>query len=348
MRAIRFYSKYDIRVEQVDQPQCGKDEVKIAPAFAGICGSDLHEYQYGPLQKPLTGDAPPVILGHEFSGTVEEIGADVSHVKVGDRVVVKPNLPDGTCMACKADVPNCCSQFLFIGYNGIDGGMCEHTVVPAYTVIPIPDSVSFEAGALVEPLCVAWHAITRGSLKKGDTALVTGGGPIGIAVLQLLKLRGASKVFVAEIAPQRKENARQFGATEILDPTEVDVVAKVRELTDGKGVDIAFDSAGVQSGLNASISAVRARGTVVNIAPYVDLPKINTNEMMMQEKTFVSTIIYETGDFEAVIEEIASGRLRPEPMITRKIKMEDVTEKGFEALIHDKGNQVKILIDISA
>lgn len=241
--------------------------------------------------------------------------------------------------------------------------MSEHIVVPRDSVKKLPDNVSLEIGALVEPLAVGWHAISISPYKPGDRVLVLGGGPIGLAVVQALKARGCDKIIVSEISPRRKQYAKEFGAHHVIDPSKDDVVAEVKRLTNGEGVDIAFDAAGVQVGVDTAMPAIRARGMLVNIAVWEKRATLNMNDLVFRERAYMGIACYALGDFEQVIDAISTGKnfaqnmdctltkigkLTPEAMITRKIKLDEVEEKGFKALINDKDNHVKILVDIGA
>ncbi|KAL8714371.1 MAG: hypothetical protein Q9220_001704 [cf. Caloplaca sp. 1 TL-2023] len=296
---------------------------------------------------PITKEKIPLTLGHEFSGVIEEVGEDVTDVKVGQRVAVQPIIYDGTCGSCKAGLVNCCDNNGFMGLSGWGGGLSEHTVVPKDAVYEIPESVSMEAGALVEPIAVAWHSIDISPLKKGDTVLVLGGGPIGLAVIQCLKARGVERIIGSEVAPRRKEFMKQFGAHHVLDPTKDDIVARVREICGGMGADVAFDAAGVQVGLTQALKAIRAQGTLVNIAVWEKPAQLQMNDLVFRERKYVGVTTYVPGDFRKVLDAIASGLLQPEPMITGKIQMDEVEEKGFKALIEEKDKHVKILVEVS-
>ncbi|KAI9893378.1 MAG: hypothetical protein M1814_006674 [Vezdaea aestivalis] len=351
MRALRFHGKKDLRLEQVPVLECGKGQVKLKPSFVGICGSDLHEYEDGPnicptSPHPITGEQVPLTFGHEFSGIVEEVGSEVTDIKVSDRVVVQPIIYDGTCGACKEGLINCCYSNGFVGLSGWGGGLSDHVVLPRSCIFKIPAEVSLEVGALVEPLAVAWHAVNASPFKAGDSVLIIGGGPIGLAVIQSLKARGATNIIVSEPAPRRKQFAQEFGAHHVLDPIKDDVVAKCKELCGGEGPHVAFDAAGVQPGLTQAIHALRARGTLVNIAVWPRTATITPNDFLFKEKKYLGIATYQAGDFQAVVDAIASGAMKPEGMITRKIALEEVEEKGFKALINDKENHVKILVEI--
>lgn len=227
--------------------------------------------------------------------------------------------------------------------------------------------------ALVEPLTVAWHAVTRSPVATARTALVVGGGPIGLAVVQALQAHGVKCIVVAEVSAQRRRFAETLGATDVLDPRTEDIEARVRLLSNDAGVDIAFECSGVQAGFDSALKGVRARGTVTVVSLWEEKPVIDAWELVGSEKHVIGSAIFDGDDFEAVIDAIASGmwaltnacflfhvsfgsiadiagtgKLKPQSMITSKIRMEDIVEKGFEALINERDKHVKILIDVSA
>ncbi|KAJ5828494.1 uncharacterized protein N7525_006747 [Penicillium rubens] len=346
MRAVRFHGRGDIRVDEVEEPICGNGQVKASlplllitlpprlslesltrnlgldrfdlPLSDYVAVVNIHEYLAGPMivpvtPHPLTDEKLPTTLGHEFSGTVEEIGSGVTGFKVGDRVVVKPNLFDGTCSNCSLGIFNCCERVAFIGFSIVDS---RHA-------IPLPESIPLDIGALVEPLAVAWHAVSRSPLQRNDTVLVVGAGPIGLAIIQVLKVKGITSIVAVEVSERRRGFALALGATEVLNPVDVDAVTQIRALTKNAGADVVFECSGAQAGLDTAVAGLR-------------------------EKNVIGAALYDDGDFEAVMDEIASGGIQPRPMITSKIRMEDVDVRGFKALIEERDKHVKILVDISA
>ncbi|KAK0770555.1 hypothetical protein LTR75_017885 [Friedmanniomyces endolithicus] len=330
--SLPFAQNKDLRYEDIPEPKCGQGQIKIKPAWCGICGSDLHEYLGGPSicptsPHPITGEQVPVTFGHEFSGVVEELGKGVSEKwKVGDRVCVQPIIYDGDCGACQDGLINCCYKNGFVGLSGWGGGLSDHLVVPEYAVVKIPDNIGLDVAALVEPLAVGWHAVNASPFKPSDSVLVLGGGPIGLAVIQALRARGCKQIIVSEVSQMRKEFAKEFGAHHVLDPTKDDIVAKCRELAD-------------------AILALRARGTHVNIAIWEKRCNFFPNDLVFREKTYMAVATYVKGDFEDVISAISDGRLDMcKKMITKRIGLDEVVEEGFKALIKDKDNQVKILV----
>ncbi|KAL9125100.1 MAG: hypothetical protein Q9217_005645 [Psora testacea] len=285
---------------------------------------------------PITNEQVPLTLGHEFSGTIEEVGQDVHDIKTGARVTVQPIIYDGTCGACKQGYIKCCDYNGFIGLSGWVGGLSKQVVVPRKAVYTIPDSMSMEVAALVEPLAVGWHAVNINPFKDGDSVLILGGRPIGLAVIQALKAKGADRIIVSELAPRQKEFAKQFGANFVIDPTEEVVFKRVKEICDGQGAHVVFDAAGVQPGLNAGLHALRARGTLAG------------DELTLTragERKYMGVATYQAGDFQDVLDAIASGRINPDTMITKKIQMHKVEEEGFKTLINDKDTNVKILVE---
>ncbi|KAE8142428.1 chaperonin 10-like protein [Aspergillus pseudotamarii] len=353
MEAVRFHGPRDIRVETIDEPVCGKGQVKIRPAFVGLCGSDIHEYTGGPVlipQEPhnITGRSWPVTLGHEFSGIVHEVGEGVTNVSPGQRVVVRPTIFDRQCTACKRGYEYCCENIGFIGLSGYGGGLAKYHVAPAEHFYPIPDNVSLEVAALIEPLAVAWHAVNLSPFKMGDNVMVVGGGPVGIGIVQVLNLQGAKNIMVSELYEKRRRFAIEYGATHAFDPGQEDVTQRVMEMTDGVGADVIFDVAGVEKALNGAISACRTHGTIINVAVWEKKPAIPVNDLMYNEVNYTGSALYDEGSFEAVIKALGYGQLKPEKMVTSKIRLNETVERGFQTLVNDREDHCKILIDVQA
>ncbi|KAJ2987866.1 hypothetical protein NUW58_g4273 [Xylaria curta] len=356
MRALRYHGPKDLRLELLPEPKCGPTQVKIQPAFVGICGTDLHEYhsqtfipKHGEPHE-LSNETAPVTLGHELSGTIIEIGSEVPNsadLKVGDRVAVFPLLYCRTCLPCKDGYLNCCVKKGFIGLSG-SGGLGDFLCVQPEAVFKLADNISLELGALVEPLAVAWHAVSESGIKAGQASLVFGTGPIGLAVIQCLRAMNAGEIIAVEIAARRQEFAKKFGATHVLDPKHTDVIKTARELTGGWGPPIAFDCAGVPASLESAIHAVSPRGVIMCVALWEKSIPFNPNDLVLYEKKYVGCLTYQLSDFGSVIDALRDGRLRPEPMITRKIPLNRVVEDGFDALINEKDKHIKIMVDLSA
>lgn len=262
---------------------------------------------------------------------------------------MQPTLYCGKCAACEEKAENVCHSAGFVGLSGGGGGLSDAVTVQERAVLALPENVPLDIGALVEPLSVAWHAISAAPLKpKSDTVLVLGGGPIGLAIIQCLKAKGVKQIICAEVAKQRQQFAKELGAHQVLDPTKDDVVKIAKELTNGVGPDVVLDAAGVPASVKTACNAVKARGTVVNVAIWEKEVPFNPNMLIFKEAKYTAVLGYQKKDFEAVIAHLGDGSIKPERMITKKIRLENIVEDGVKTLIRDKDSQVKILVDIGA
>ena len=342
----------------------GPEDVRIKVAYCGICGSDIHEILGGPIfppqpgqKHPITGTTLPLTLGHEMSGTILEVGSSVTTLQPGQKCTVNPTLHDrhqgkDPCRSCQRGKPNICKNWACMGLSALGGGLADEAVAHADTILPLPDGISLKVAALAEPLSVASHMIRVSDFEKGDDVLVLGAGPIGLALLLLLKAQGAGKVFVSEIASSRAQKARDFGADIVLNPapepksdTGGDIVVKtVLEQTED-GVDIAFDATGIQATYDTAIAATRPGGTVFNVAIHEKPITIHPNAIGLTEKKYTGGVAYTKEDFETVLESLASGRLPVEAMITSVVPLSDAVKGAFEELINNKEQHVKILIE---
>jgi (R,R)-butanediol dehydrogenase/meso-butanediol dehydrogenase/diacetyl reductase len=264
MKAAVWYGKEDIRLLDLPEPVVAPDQVKIKVRWCGICGSDVHEYREGPTiiskkPHPLTGRSSPIILGHEFSGDVVEVGGHIQRSHLGDRVTVNCLIYCGACPYCRAGEYNMCLRLATVGLAW-DGAFADYVVVPDYTVLKIPDPVTYEMASFAEPLAVAVRAVNRSRLKVGDTAVVIGAGPIGLLVLQVAKAAGSSQVFAVETIQVRRELAKQLGASEVFDPTGGDVGKEIAERIEGLRAHVAFECVGSQRRLRYGHSGYRAKG----------------------------------------------------------------------------------------
>lgn len=302
---------------------------------------------------PVTKESIPITIGHEFSGTIVELGPDIpaayASLAVGQKVAVQPTIYCRQCGACKNQAENACSNGGFVGLSGGGGGISDNVVVPAEACLPLPANVGLDVGALVEPLAVAWHAVDASPIKDiaEPSCVVFGGGPIGLAVVQVLKARGAKRIFCVEVAAKRQEFAKTFEADHVLDPTKVDVVSTCLELNGGlNGPDLAFDCAGVPASLETACKVIRSRGTVVNVAIWEKAVPFNPNWLVFREANYKAVLGYQRKDFVGVIKALEDGSIKPEGMITGKIDMTRIVEDGYLALIHRKEENVKILVDV--
>ena len=336
MKALLWHNQRDVRVEEVPEPTVKPGTVKIKVKWCGICGTDLHEYLAGPIfipteEHPLTHVKAPVILGHEFSGEVIEIGEGVTSHKVGDRVVVEPIYSCGKCEACKHGHYNVCEQLVFHGLGGEGGGFSEYTVVPEDMVHHIPDEMTYEQGALVEPAAVAVHAVRQSKLKEGEAVAVFGCGPIGLLVIQALKQRGATPVIAVELSKERQELAKLAGADYVLNPATQDVLAEIRNLTNGLGVNVSFEVTGVEVVLRQAIESTSFEGQTVIVSVWEKDATITPNNLVLKEKEVIGILGYRH-IFPAVIKLISSGQIQAEKLITKKLQSIKLLKKDLKHL----------------
>ncbi|KAI0752576.1 alcohol dehydrogenase GroES domain protein [Daedaleopsis nitida] len=361
MRAIRYYGPGDIRLDDIPEPIAGEKQIKIKVAWNGICGSDLHSYftslSVAPtIDKPhvITNETLPVVMGHEFSGIVTEIGpgADTSRFQVGQHVVIEPLIScrKPECSFCAEGARNICRHASFLGIAGWGGGLAEYISVNEELVYPLPEGIPLDVGALMEPLAVAWNAVKRSNLQPGDNVLVIGAGPIGLLTLRAARVFGAAWIAVSEPASKRRELALSHGADTVYDPLEpgLSVPTELRKITADRGADVVFDCAGAQQTLDTAFKAVRPRGCVVNVAIWETRPTLDINAMTSKEIIFTGVMAYDRAH-EEMLQAVAEGKFGGlENLITRRIGLEDFVEKGIKALINEKDTHIKILVSPSA
>lgn len=344
MKAAVYYGPNKVDVTDVPEPDPGPGTVKVQVGFNGICGTDLHEYYAGPIfvptePHPLTGVQLPIVMGHEFSGTITALGDGVTGWAEGDRVAIEPIYRCGRCGPCRAGTYNICAQ---IGFHGLmsDGGMAEYTVVPTDMLHKLPDNVSLELGALVEPMSVAYHAATLGDPDPDRTAMVFGAGPIGIGLWFALRGKGIEDVFVVEPSATRRSAIEALGAR-TLDPTALDVPGFIADHTGGHGAGAVYDAAGVTPAVETALACVGARKAMVSVAIYekpLTTPLLN---LVMNESRIQGSLCYTAADFQAVIGLMAEGAYDTTGWVTA-IGLDDVIDEGFEAL--HAGTKMKVLV----
>ncbi|WP_396925605.1 2,3-butanediol dehydrogenase [Mycolicibacterium sp.] len=345
MKAAVYYGPNKVEIDDVAEPEPAPGTVKLKVGFNGICGTDLHEYYAGPIfvptsPHPLTGQQLPLTIGHEFSGTITAVGDGVTGWAEGDRVAVEPIYKCGDCAPCRAGNYNVCQH---IGFHGLmsDGGMAEYTVVPTSMLHKLPNSVSLELGALVEPMSVAYHAATLGDVSDGDTAMVFGAGPIGIGLWFALRGKGVDDIFVVEPSATRRAAIESLGAT-TLDPTAIDVPTFIADHTRGNGADAVFDAAGVTPAVTTALACVGSRKPMVSVAIYEKPLETPLLHLVMNESRIQGSLCYTGSDFESVISLMADGAYDTTGWVAT-IPIDDVVDEGFEAL--HAGKKMKVLVD---
>jgi len=352
MKAAVFYGAHDIRVEEVPAPtDVGPRDVLVRPFWCGICGTDLHEYAMGPIvipshdhPHPLNGSTAPQILGHEFSAEIVEVGSEVTTVRVGQRVTVMPLLYCGECYYCRRGLNHLCQKMACVGLSFSSGGLAELAVVPARHVTVLPDSVSDLQGALIEPGAVAAYGVDTANVRPGDTVLITGAGPIG-ALASLYAYSIGARVFVSEVNPIRSALVAGLGVAELLDPTQVDVAAYIKDATEGIGVDAVIECSGNERALQTAIASVRSAGRISQTGLHTKAASIDPMVLSEHDITLTGTWCYPVTDFSRIVGLVARGRYPVEKVVTAQIGMDDIVAKGFDTLLSPTGDQVKVLIN---
>jgi 2-desacetyl-2-hydroxyethyl bacteriochlorophyllide A dehydrogenase len=304
------------------QPEAGEAMVRVG--YVGLCGTDLHVY-HGNMDHRV---CPPGVIGHEMSGVIEAIGADVDGFAVGDRVVVRPLDYCGKCPACTAGHSHICHNLKFMGIDTA-GALQSYWTVKARTLHKLPENVDLRRGALVEPLAVACHDVARARVAAGEKIVVLGGGPIGQLIALVSRARGA-EVLISEPTAVRRDYAADAGFT-TFDPTAGDLAAHVMEWTGNKGADVVFEVAGVQATVSAmtEIAAVRAR--ICMVAIHSTKPQVDLFRFFWRELELVGARVYEAVDFDAAIGLIASGQVDVDALIT-SVHPIDHVQAAFETL----------------
>jgi len=349
MKAAVFFDKKDVRVIDVNEPTISKpDEAKIKILYCGICGSDVEEYLYGPIvvptkPHPLTGRKAPLILGHEFSGEVVEVGNNVKSLSVGDKVTVNPVVGCGTCYWCKRGTPCLCRNMACLGLGG-DGAFAEYIVVPANNCVKVSQDAPMDKLALTEPTGVALRAIRMSGLKIGGDIAIIGPGAIGLIALQIARMAGAKRVFMIVRSPGRVKLAEKLGATAVLNSTTDDVKKEILELTDGEGISKVIVLAGNQSVPGFASKLVEKGGLVMLLGISPQPCPIDINDVVVSEKHLVGSHGYDNDDFISSVRLIESGKLDVGVLISKRIKLKDIVEEGFEKLAIPHQTDVKILV----
>ncbi|KQV02608.1 sorbitol dehydrogenase [Microbacterium sp. Root322] len=303
----------DLVLEERPVPVPAADEVLVEVASVGVCGSDVHYYEHGRIG-PYVVDAP-LILGHEVSGRIVAVGADVDPSRIGRRVAIEPQRPCRRCDFCRAGDYNLCPQMEFYATPPIDGAFCDYVIIQDDFAYDVPDSISDHAAALMEPLSVGIAAAQKGGIKVGDTVLIAGGGPIGIIAAQVAKAFGAVDVVVADINPARRELAASYGAR-VVDPaaqSTVDLAANVF-----------IDASGATPAIVNGIRSTRAGGTVVLVGSADEFP-LSVPDVAMRELNVTGIFRY-TGTWPIARALLESGQVVLDSLVTHVYGIEQVEE----------------------
>jgi len=341
MKALVLSQYRHLELQDLPQPTPAADEVLIQVRACGICGSDVHGYD-GSTGRRI----PPLVMGHEAAGVIAAVGSAVKDFAVGDRVTFDSTISCGQCHFCKRGQVNLCDARQVLGVSCGDyrraGAFAEFVTVPARVLYRLPDGLAFEKAAMIEAISVAVHAVHLTPVELNDTAVVVGAGMIGLLTLQAARLAGCRKIIAVDVDAGRLQTALSLGATHSILAKDQDVPALVREWTDGRGADVAFECVGTSVTVQSAIESTRKGGTVTlvgNIAPRIELPlqSVVTRQIRLQGSCASG------GEIPACIELLAAGLIQVEPMLSAFAPLED-GPRWFERLYSHEAGLMKVVL----
>lgn len=307
MKASQLYNPRDLHLDEIPEPAINADEVLVRVRTMGVCGSDLHIYN-GDRAVPY-----PHILGHEFAGDIVEVGADVTHLRPGQRVTSEPNYWCGKCAYCLAGHQNLCTNRVPLGVE-IPGAQAEYVKVPARFVWALPDNVSYAQGALVEPLSVALHCVRKSGARVGDTVAIMGCGSIGLLALLCAKAAGC-RVIAVDVVPDKLDFAQRLGADAIVNARAADPVATVKGLTGDLGPEVVLETAGVAPVPEQAVGMVRSGGRVMFVGLTTHPAQFAPITVVRREVEIQGSYIYHAGEFGQTIHLISTGQIDVLPLV---------------------------------
>jgi L-iditol 2-dehydrogenase len=338
---LREYGRFHF--EEFPEPVCGRDEVLIRVRACAICGSDVHGMD-GSTGRRI----PPIVMGHEAAGVIEETGVEAEEAgyRVGDRVTFDSTVSCGGCPYCLSGDVNLCDDRKVLGVSCADyrlhGAFAEFVAVPARILYRLPDAVSFERAAMVEPLSVALHAVRRSMVKPGDAAVVIGAGLIGLLVVQLLKGIGCSPIIAVDLAQTRLDLALRFGADEALRSDGVDVPAAVLAVTGSRGAAVSFECVGLTPTVRMAVAVLRKGGTLTlvgNLAQTVELP---LQSVVTRQITLIGSCA-SAGEYPRCLDLIASGQVDVDSLLSAVAPLSD-GDAWFQRLHAAESGLMKVVL----
>jgi 2-desacetyl-2-hydroxyethyl bacteriochlorophyllide A dehydrogenase len=337
MKALFYEGNHTFTIKTTEKQPLQKGEVRLKMAYVGVCGTDVHIY-HGKMDARVK---PPQIIGHEVSGVIDELGEGVTDWKVGQNVTVRPLNP-GEEMPADNGYRHIGQSLKFIGIDS-PGGMQQYWNVPAFTLHRLPENLSLQLGAMIEPLAVACHDVRLGEVVAGENVVVIGGGPIGLLVALVARQKGAN-VMISEVNKNRIDFIQSLGF-QTVNPIEQDLVKTVEEFTKGAMADVVFEVSGVQAGVTAMTQLPKVRGRIVMVAIHSEPKAVDLFRFFWREIKLIGARVYEPEDFDEAIALAASGTLPLDKMITQVSPLEDA-KKVFETIDQNPAG-MKYLLEIN-
>jgi L-iditol 2-dehydrogenase len=344
MRASRLHGIRDLRLEELPRPTPGPGEVLLKVASVGVCGSDVHYYLHGRIGSQVVTD--PIIMGHEFSARIADLGPGVEDLQTEELVSVDPGIPCQECELCQQGHPNLCPNVRFCGTPPIDGVFAEYTVMPAQNCFPLPPELGPVEGAMLEPLGIAIHSVDLAHLRPGQTVAVLGAGPIGLLIAAVARASGGAEIYMTEPLDYRRSFALNYVADATLNPDETDVVAEINRLTRGRGVDVAFEAAGALDTPQQAAAVARIGGNVI-IAGIPADDAMNMNASTVRHKGLTIKVVRRMKHtYPRAIRLVQSGLVDVKPLATHLLPLERIDE-AFEMVAAYADGVLRAMIQVS-
>ncbi|MDD6413377.1 MAG: NAD(P)-dependent alcohol dehydrogenase [Blautia sp.] len=332
-------------MKEIPVPEIGKKEVLVSLEYVGICGSDVHYFHNGCCGSYKVDLSEDYMLGHECAGTIVKVGEEVERLKVGDRVALEPGITCGECEQCKSGHYNLCPDVVFLATPPVQGCNEEYIAFPENMCFKLPDNVSTKEGALIEPLSVGFYASEQGGVKTGDTVVILGSGCIGLVTLLACKAHGAGKIIVADLVEARLQKAIELGAAEVINSGKEDALKKIEELTNGRGADVVFETAGSPVTIAQTPFIVRRGGTItlVGISAKEEIT-YNFAQIMDKEATIKSVFRYRN-IYPKAIAAVSSGAINVKGIVTHEFDLEHIQD-AYDEAVNNKTDLVKAVIKV--
>ncbi len=337
MKAAVWHGGKDIRIEEVPKPKIKDDEVLVKVKAVGICGSELHAFE-GVSQRRT----PPLVMGHEFSGEIVELGKNVNNLNIGEKVTVDPLKRCGTCTPCVRGQGSVCRNVKLLGLH-TSGAFAEFIAVPVLNCYVLPENVSFEEGAMAEPLAVGIRAVNSTDVKLGDTTVVIGAGIIGSMIQKAAKAAGAGLLIVSDVVDYRLDYSKKLGADITINSKTEDPVTRIMELTNGSGVDVVFEAVGLEATVQQGLRMLGIGGKLTIIGMLSKIMSLDVLSIVTRELQVRGSYAYAQDDFRRALNYLCSRKIDVKPLITNVMPLEKVKE-GFEMLSEKRGNVLKIIL----
>jgi 2-desacetyl-2-hydroxyethyl bacteriochlorophyllide A dehydrogenase len=339
MKLLKYIGPKKMEIQEVECPKPQESEVLLKVRACGICGSDVHGYL------GLTGRRiPPMVMGHEFSAEIYELGKGVKNHKTGEGVIVQPINFCGTCVNCIQGLTNMCLNKKFFGVLDVNGALSEYISVPEKLIYKLPANCSFYEGALAEPYAVAYGSTKKAGQLKDKTVLIIGAGTIGLCILQLVRLQNPSLIIVMDLSDVRLQKAKELHADVIINSKTADYFSEINKLTDGRMVDVSIEAVGIEDTANKSIKCLKVGGKSIWVGMSQTIMKINMQDIVCPARSVIGSFNYTHKEFGEMVGLMQTGNMQMSKMITKVVALSEA-EKAFNELLQYPDKFLKIIVD---